>query len=139
MFDKIIGKTAQEAQSPSPWGRLLNPTLVAADKGNFTVSLEVREELTNPGGIMHGGAIAGLIDEVIGMSTFSLGKSGFYVAMNLNVDFLRPAVLGETITAISSLIKDGRNIAHFECHVYNQAQKLIAKATSNLMLTQIQK
>lgn len=139
MFEHIIGKTAQEANSPSPWGRLLNPTLIAADKGNFTVSLLVREELTNPGGIMHGGAIAGLIDEVIGMSTFSLGKPGFYVAMNLNIDFLRPGVLGETIRATTSIIKDGRNVAHFECHVYNQDKKLIAKATSNLMLTQIQK
>ncbi len=139
MFDKIIGKTAQEANSPSPWGKLLNPTLLSAAKGSLTVSLLVREELTNPGGIMHGGAIAGLIDEVIGMTTFTLEKQGFYVAMNLNIDFLKPGVLGETITATANVIKDGRNVAHFECHVYNPDKKLLAKASSNLMLTQIQK
>jgi acyl-coenzyme A thioesterase 13 len=139
MFENFIGKSAQETNSPSPWGKLLNGTLLAAEKGKMRVSLEVRAELTNPGGILHGGAIAGLIDEVIGFTTFSLEKPGFYVAMNLNVDFLQPGILGETIIAETEVIKDGRNVAHVICNVYNQAGKLMAKASSNLMLTQIQK
>jgi acyl-coenzyme A thioesterase 13 len=139
MFENFIGKSAQETNSPSPWGKLLNGTLLAAEIGKMRVSLEVRPEFTNPGGILHGGAIAGFIDEVIGFTTFSLKKNGFYVAMNLNVDFLRPGVLGETIIAETEVIKDGKNVAHIICNVYNQAGKLIAKASSNLMLTQISK
>jgi acyl-coenzyme A thioesterase 13 len=139
MFEHLIGKTAQKANSISPWGKLLNGTLLAAEKGKLKISLTVREELTNPGGIMHGGAIAGFIDEIIGMTTITLSNSGFYVAMNLNVDFLRPGKLGETIIGETEIIKDGRTIAHAVCLVYNQEGKLMAKASSNLMLTQIQK
>lgn len=136
MFENLIGKSAAE-NSPSPFGRWLNGTLLAAEKGSLKVAFEIKKEHTNPGGICHGGVIAGLIDEVIGMTTFSLEKQGFYVALNLQVDFLRPGKLGETITAVSKVIKDGRNIAHADCHVYNAEGKLIAKAASNLMLTNI--
>ena len=78
-------------------------------------------------------------DEAIGMTTFTLQKEGFYVAINLNVDFLRPGILGETITAETNIIRDGRNLCHAECKVFNEQGVLIAKASSNLMLTQIKK
>jgi uncharacterized protein (TIGR00369 family) len=71
----------------------------------------------------------------MGMTTYFLGKTGFYVAVNLNIDFLRPAKLGEKLRVISEVIRDGRTIAHAECKVYNEEGKLIAKAASNLALT----
>lgn len=134
MLKELIGKQAKDI-SPSPFGRWLNGTLLQAEAGSITVEFEVRDELTNPGGIMHGGAIAAIIDEVIGMTTFSLGKAGFYVAINLNIDFLRPGIRGEKIKAVSEIIRDGKTMAHAECKVYNKEGKIIAKATSNLVLT----
>lgn len=134
MFKELIGKEAKDV-SPSPFGRWLNGKLIDASAGSLTIEFVVREELTNPAGIMHGGAIAGLIDEVIGMTTFSLGKTGFYVAVNLNIDFLRPGKLGEKLRVVSEVIRDGRTMAHAECKVYNEEGKLIAKAASNLALT----
>jgi acyl-coenzyme A thioesterase 13 len=133
-MQNLIGKKAADV---SPFGRWLNGTLMAVSKGKISVSLELREEFTNPGKIVHGGLISGFIDEVIGMCTFTLEKRGFYVALNLTVDFLKPSVLGDILTAEAEIIKDGKNIAHAECRVYNQNGKLIAKAVSNLMLTQI--
>lgn len=134
MFKELIGIEAKDV-SPSPFGRWLNGKLIDASAGSLTIEFVVREELTNPAGIMHGGAIAGLIDEVMGMTTFSLGKTGFYVAVNLNIDFLRPGKLGEKLRVVSEVIRDGRTMAHAECKVYNEEGKLIAKASSNLALT----
>lgn len=136
MFKELIGKEAKEV-SPSPFGRWLNGKLINAHTGTLTVEFLVREEMTNPAGIMHGGAIAGLIDEVIGMTTFTLGKQGFYVAINLNIDFLRPGKLGEKLKVIAEVIRDGRTMAHAECKVFNEEGKLIAKAASNLALTKL--
>ena len=138
MLNKLIGTQAKDT-SPSPFGRWLNGTLVAVKPGSLTVELEVREEFTNPGGIMHGGAIAAIIDEVIGMTTFSLDKPRFYVAINLNIDFLKPGKLGEKIKVVSEIIRDGKTMAHVECKIYNQEGSLIAKAASNLVMTNIPK
>jgi uncharacterized protein (TIGR00369 family) len=134
MFKELIGKESKDI-SPSPFGRWLNAKIIDAEAGKLTLEFLVREEMTNPAGIMHGGAIAGIIDEAMGMTTFSLGKTGFYVAINLNIDFLRPGKSGEKLRVIAEVIRDGRTMAHAECKVFNEEGSLIAKATSNLALT----
>lgn len=133
-FKTLIGKDSNE-NSPSPFGRWLNGKIIAAEVGKLIVEFKVREEFANPAGIMHGGVIAGIIDEVIGMTTFSMGKEGFYVAVNLNIDFLRPGIIGQTVRAHTEIIRDGRTMAHTECKIYNEQGNIVAKAASNLILT----
>ena len=133
MLKDFIGKEAKDS-SPSPFGRWLNGKLISAEQGKLVAEFVVRDEMTNPAGIMHGGAIAAIIDEIIGMTTFSLGKKGFYVAVNLNVDFLRPGKKGETIRAETEIVRDGKSMAHAECRIFNREGKLLAKAASNLAI-----
>ncbi len=132
----LIGREGKET-SPSPFGAWLNGKLIAAEPGTLTVEFVVREEQTNPGGLMHGGVAAAIMDEVMGMTLFTLNKETFYVAVNLNVDFLRPGRKGETLTAISETIRDGRTMTHCECRIYNADKKLVAKASSNLSQIQL--
>ncbi|MGL4630753.1 MAG: PaaI family thioesterase [Leadbetterella sp.] len=132
---QFIGKEAKDI-SQSPFGKLLNPTLLAVSEGKLKVSFVVREEFTNPIGTLHGGVTAGLMDELFGITTFTLQREGFYMSINIQVDFLRPGVKGETLIAETEIIKDGRNTAHAECKIYNSQNKLIAKGSSNLILTE---
>lgn len=130
-IEGLIGKEAKD-NSPSPFGAWLNGKLIAAKVGSLTLEFMVRKEQTNPGGLMHGGVAAAIMDEIMGMTLFTLNKTTFYVAVNLNVDFLRPGRLGETLTGVTEVIRDGKTMTHMECKLYNSEQKLIAKATSNL-------
>jgi acyl-coenzyme A thioesterase 13 len=133
-FKQLIGKESKET-SPSPLGRWLNGTLLAVSEGTMTVSFIIRDEMTNPAGIMHGGVAAAMMDEVIGMTTYSLGNDAFFAAASLNVDFLRPGRNGETIKVVSEIIRAGKTMVHVECRIYNEAGKLISKATSNMVKT----
>ncbi len=132
----LIGKYSKET-SPSPFGAWLNGKLIAAEPGTLTTQFVIRDEHTNPGGLMHGGVAAAIMDEVMGMTLFTLNKETFYVAVNLNIDFLRPGRKGDTLTAITEVIRDGRTMTHCECKLYNSEKKLIAKATSNLSQIQL--
>lgn len=133
-FKQLIGKSSKET-SPSPLGRWLDGTLLEVEEGKMTVSFVVQDEMTNPAGIMHGGIAAAMMDEVIGMTTFTLGNEAFFAAANLNVDFLRPGRKGETIKVVSEIIRAGKTMIHVECRIYNEADKLISKATSNMVKT----
>lgn len=133
-FKSLIGKESKD-HSPSPLGRWLNGVLLEAEVGKLTVEIEIREEMTNPAGIMHGGTAAAIMDEVMGMTTFTLGQNAFYAAANLNVDFLRPGNKGEKVKAVSEVIRSGKTLAHIECKLVGENGKLIAKATSNLVRT----
>ena len=70
-FKSNIGKTSSE-MSPSAFGRWLNGTLIAVEEGELTVEVIVREDMCNPGGILHGGVATGMMDDLIGMTTFSM-------------------------------------------------------------------
>jgi uncharacterized protein (TIGR00369 family) len=122
--------------SPSPAGRWLNGVLKEVKAGELTADFSVREEMTNPMGILHGGLMAAIIDEIIGTAVFSLGQENFYSSVNLIIDFLASAKKGETITARSKVVRQGKNIVNVACEVVNAEGKLLARASSNLIATQ---
>ena len=128
-----IGKPM--THNPSPVARWLDGRLKAVSEGSLTVDFTVREEMTNPMGILHGGISATMMDEVLGATVFSLGHENFFVSVNLNVDYLASAQLGEVVTVESKVIRKGRNIVHAECHIVNWEGKLLVKATTNMLVT----
>ncbi|GAB3913556.1 hypothetical protein GCM10028803_57860 [Larkinella knui] len=132
-FRAMIGHDMR--QSPSPLGRWLKGTLVAAEEGSLTVSYEVREDMTNPMRILHGGAAAAIMDDLIGATVYALGREHIYTSVNLNVDFLHSASLGDTVTARTQVVRAGKNIVHAECVITAADGKIIAKAVSNLIQT----
>ena len=139
-IQRMQARVGQEiTESPSPLSKWLRGTLLKAEPGELTLQFTVREEMTNPMGIIHGGMVAAIIDDVIGMTVFSLHHEFFYTSVNLNIDFLASAKLGTTITAHSGIVRQGRNIIHAECCVLDTEGKLLAKGSSNLLVTQIRK
>jgi len=133
-FKAHIGKYATEI-SPSPLGKWLNGKLIAAEEGSVEVEFVVREEMTNPAKILHGGTIASMLDDVMGMTVYMLGRESFYTTVNLNIDYLLPAKIGDTILAKSKIIRAGKTVINIECAIYNTDHKIVAKCTSNMVIT----
>lgn len=135
-FISNIGKNAGE-MSPSPLGRWLNGKLITVEEGSLTVEFVIREEMTNPGKILHGGVTASMLDDVMGMTVFSLGRESFYTTINLSIDYLLPAKVGDVVYVKSKVIRAGKTVINMECEVRNSEHKIIAKCTSNLVATGI--
>jgi uncharacterized protein (TIGR00369 family) len=135
-FISNIGKNSAE-MSPSALGRWLNGKLIAVEEGSLTVEFVVRKEMTNPGKILHGGVSASMMDDVIGMTVFSLGRENFYSTINLSVDYLLPAKVGDVVYVKSKVIRAGKTVINMECEVRNNEHKIVAKCTSNLVTTGI--
>lgn len=133
-FKNNIGKTSAEV-SPSPFGRWLNGTLTAVEEGSLTVEFIVRTDMCNPAHILHGGVATSILDDVIGMTVFSMGNQIFYSTVNLSVDFLFAAKPNEKLTAKSKIVRMGKKIAHAEGEIRNEAGQIIAKCTTNLVAT----
>lgn len=121
--------------SPSLVAKWLDGELVAAEYGSLTFRFEVKPEFTNPAMILHGGVSAAMMDEVLGATVYSLDKGAFYATVNLNVDYLRPAKVGEKVLATSEIIKEGKTLIHAACTLTNEAGEIVAKCVSNLART----
>lgn len=128
-----IGKDM--TNSPSPMGKWLNGTFRDVQEGSLVVDFTIREEMTNPANILHGGVAAAMMDEVLGITVHTLGVDAFFATVNLNVDYLAAGTKGEVVTAISKVVRKGKNIVHAECVLQNAEGKLLAKATTNMLKT----
>lgn len=131
--DKYLGNLVTDARSPA--GNWLGLTLEAITKGEATVSLPIKKEMTNPYGHIHGGMMSLVIDEVIGWAVVSLESPNHYTSLNLNVDFLYAIKEGERMYATATIIREGKKIVHAECTVKNEGGTILAKAASNLVVT----
>ena len=133
----MVGKPF--SNSPSHFGRWFNGVLLEVNKGSLLFSFVVREDMTNPIGTLHGGATAAIIDDLIGLTAATLGHENFYVTINLSIDYLSGAKVGDTIFAHSNTLREGKNISNIECTVKHSDGKIIAKGSSNMIKTEIKK
>jgi len=129
---KSIGNVI--SNSPSNYMNWLAPVLVKAEYGILICKYTVRKEMTNPYKILHGGVTAGIIDDLIGATVFTMGLSERYTTVNNYIDYFAPAGEGDEIIAETSIVKKGRIILNLQCEIFLPSKKrLIAKGYSNML------
>ena len=128
----VVGKPVRD-HTPSPMGAWLDGILESAEEGQLSVSYLVRSEMTNPAGILHGGAVATMLDDIMGMTVYSLGRDAFFATINLSLDFLGTAKVGEKVIARSQVVKAGRSVVFMAAQLENESGKVLAKSSSNLV------
>lgn len=101
-------------------------------EGYCEVELEIKQEHINIGGTVHGGVINALCDIALsGAVTCITPKAPSVVTLQMNVNFLRPGLPGDTLLAYGETIKRGKTIAYVEGGIKNQDGKLIARASGD--------
>lgn len=131
-LQSFIGKEIEG--SPSPYMNWLKPVVISAEPGALVFSYIIRKEMTNPQGTLHGGVTAGIIDDLIGATVYSLGLSHSFTTINNAIDYFAPAREGDLITAQTLIVKRGRSIINLQCEVWlPKKERLIAKGYSNMM------
>ena len=111
-----------------PYVGLLGFEFVRAERGAATFALEVREELTRMGGILHGGAVVSLLDTAAAFAVHTvIEPDGRTVTVDLTVHFLRPASSGR-VEAHARILRRGRRVCIISVEARDDAE-IIATAT----------
>lgn len=134
LFQAIKGQPLQGFPVP-PITKWLNGKILAASRGDVTVQHVVRPEMANPTGLLHGGMMCAMLDDVIGMTTASLGYKGFPISIDLNVNYLGKVKVGEVVIARGKVAREGRTILNASAELVDKDGHLVATASSNLLLT----
>ncbi len=120
----------QKAIGTVPFARLLGIELEEVGSGTATLGLNVRRELTQNHGVVHGGAIASLIDTATAFAILSLlGPGEKVTTVDLTISYLRPVTDGR-ITAIAKVVRAGRRLFVVSAEVFGQDEKLATTALS---------
>jgi acyl-coenzyme A thioesterase 13 len=130
LLQTMIGK--EFTNSPSPYMRWLKATIIEAERGHTVVEIFIREEMTNPLGMIHGGVIASIHDEITGLTNACLGQMGAFVTTDLHTRFFRPAKNGEVIRAVGKIVRAGKSVVFAESEIFNSNGDLLSSGSATL-------
>lgn len=123
--------------SPSEISNWLQMTPVYAEKGKIVVDIPVRADMTNMMKTLHGGIAATILDDLCGTVCLISADDFFYATVNLTVDYLLPAHIGEVLRCTAEVVRLGKTIINVQAELVRPDGKIVARTTSNLINTQI--
>ena len=103
----------------NPFAQLVgfNMRLGRRGSGSCSAALDVRPELLNPNGVVHGGALFSMADTVMGAALFTtLAPEENCATIEIKIHFLQPVTKGK-IRCRTRLVHRGRRIAVLESHI----------------------
>jgi acyl-CoA thioesterase len=104
-------------------------TLAEVSAGFARAEMKISEQLVNRINTAHGGAIFTLADKAFAAAANFAGRTT--VTMQMNINYLRPGILGNTLVAEARQVRDGKKTCFYEVEVKDkESGKLIAVLTA---------
>ena len=129
-ISKVQLKRLQKALGTVPFAKLLKLELDDVGVGTATLGLDVRKELTQNQDIVHGGAIASLIDTATAFAILTrLAPRERITTVDLTISYLRPVSMGR-LRAVAKVVRAGRRLFVVSAEVFDGDGKLATTALS---------
>jgi uncharacterized protein (TIGR00369 family) len=121
---------------PPPIAVLMQFDVRALEEGRVEFGCTLDESVYNPIGVVHGGLVCTLLDTVAGCAVHTTLPQGFgYTSIELKVNYLRAVhATSGPLTAVGRVVKPGRRVAFAEGEVLDSTGKVVATATSSLLV-----
>lgn len=136
MSGLAIAQHMLRIRSDPPMGKTLDFTLVEVAEGRAVFQGTPGPHAYNPMGIVHGGYAATLLDSACGIATLTKLEAGdkfttleLKVAYHKAMDERTGPVLAEAVVTMN-----GRRVAFTEARLTDKAGRLLASATSTLLI-----
>ena len=108
--------------------------LVEIGERSARMEVVVDDRHRNYLGGVHGGLIATLIDTACYFPKPLLPSGQAATTLDLNVSYVRAAVVGDCLSARAELLHQGRRTASLAVRITDQQQRLVAHGTVTLLL-----
>ncbi len=123
-------KRAEDTLHGLPFAQLMGMRLVDMRHNLAMIKIDMRDDLRQPAGLLHGGVTATLIDTAMAFAVITrLADDERASTVDLTVHYLRPHFEG-TFTCTARVVRAGRRIITVSADVVNEQDKLIATAIS---------
>jgi len=130
-MSESIDKARQILQS-QPFSRLLDARLTRFENGAAEIEIDIRDELLQQHGFVHGGVISYLADNSL---TFAGGSlMGDSVTSEFKINYAKPAI-GAKLIARATVLSTGKNQAVCECKIFcvsENGEKAVAYAQGTI-------
>ncbi len=119
-----------------PFNALVGLRLLRLHKDGITIGCQMRPELLNGAGVLHGGVTATLADVAVGMALARhQGRFRAATTVELKINYLRPVRHGK-ITARAHLVKVGTRLCCGRVEIFDAERRPVAAALVTYMILQ---
>jgi uncharacterized protein (TIGR00369 family) len=116
----------RHALNDLPFARLIGMRLVDISPNEAVITIEMRDDLRQPSGVLHGGVTATLVDTAMALAVRTFLQDHEATAtIDLTVHYLRPHTSGKAICT-AKVVRPGKRIFTVSADVENEDGKLIA-------------
>lgn len=125
---------------PSPARTLLGWKLLNADPalGVARAQFEAKPQFLNPMGMVQGGLLSAMLDNVMGAALAArLPPGQFVVTLELNASFIQPARPGQLIGE-GRVIRQGQSVCFLEGHLEDLQGRLLTRASATVLIVSYQ-
>ena len=131
---------AEGTYPPPPIAKLLGFEVAEVEEGRVVFECTPGEQHYNPIGTVHGGLACTLLDSAIGCAVQSTLQQGQgYTSIDITVNYLRPILASSgTLRCEGVVTKPGSRIAFGEGRITDGGGRLVATATSSLLVFALQ-
>ena len=113
-----------------PYADLVGMKITLISKDKVLAELPVREELNNRFGVLHGGAVMSLADNIGGTATFANLREGERTAtIESKTNFFAPVPVGDTAYAECTPLHKGRTTMVWQTRITRGDGRLCALVT----------
>ena len=121
---------ARQAFASVPYAKFLGLELGEVTSGEATIHLTVRDELKQYEGVVHGGAVASLIDTASAFAVLTeIDLHERVTTTDLTIHYLRPMTEGR-MSATARIVRAGRRLFVLSVDVRNHTGGLAATAVT---------
>ena len=121
---KMAKRCAKAMWKGDKASRALGMKVEIREVGSATARMTVRDDMVNGFNVCHGGLLFALADTAFAFACNAYNQRT--VAASGNIDFLRPAKLGEDLCAIATEEHRGRKSGYYTVRIENQDGKVVA-------------
>lgn len=113
---------------------------VDVEKGWVRVAYDTTQTLSNRYGAIHGGMTAAMMDDVVALAAgLTIEWGQITPTLEMKVSYLAQAKPGTRLIAEARTIRRGGTVIFLDADLKDDAGKLIATASSTVMITQVKR
>jgi uncharacterized protein (TIGR00369 family) len=120
----------------APCLALLRTYVLHAHDGEALARIETHPGMCNPYGLIQGGILVAMLDNLIGLATISAEPERAPVAIALHVHFLRPVRPGRELLGQGRVTRRGQGVLFAEAELFRQKRpdQPVAKVSATCIL-----